>query len=143
MWDQAYTWELYDENRDLSEWGDALTVRQAALLAEESCFAAKGLLKRQVWGAERLLYITGKGFYYVSWPSPDPLPTYQPVFDHQETLLGFYVGTEALKALQTDGSRSKGLPDGSLLTMKKGYLVKHGEVLLGVCPRGQGGRPGY
>lgn len=45
VWGQAYTWELYDENQDLSEWGDALTARPAARLVEESYFAAKELLK--------------------------------------------------------------------------------------------------
>jgi hypothetical protein len=36
---------MYDENMEVVEWGDALTVPRARELAEESYFAAEELLK--------------------------------------------------------------------------------------------------
>lgn len=45
VWEQAWKWAMYDENMEVVEWGDALTVPRARELAEEFYFAAEELLK--------------------------------------------------------------------------------------------------
>lgn len=61
--------------------------------------------------------------------------TFQPVTARQRRYLPERATVPVLQAAQDDLFSFSKIPDGTLFTMKKGYLVKHGDYMLGVCPR--------
>lgn len=64
--------------------------------------------------------------------------TFQPVTARQHRYLPERVTVPVLRAAQCNLFSLSKIPDGTLFTMKKGYLVKHGDYMLGVCPRTEG-----
>lgn len=61
--------------------------------------------------------------------------TFQPVTSRQRRYLPERVTVPVLRATQGNLFSFSKIPDGTLFTMKKGYLVKHGDYMLGVSPR--------
>lgn len=61
--------------------------------------------------------------------------TFQPVTASQPRYLPERSTFPVLRAAQGNLFSFSKIPDGTLFTMKKGYLVKHGDYMLGVSPR--------
>lgn len=61
--------------------------------------------------------------------------TFQPVTAQQRQYLPERATVPVLQAAQGNLFSFSKIPDGTLFTMKKGYLVKHGDYMLGVSPR--------
>ena len=64
--------------------------------------------------------------------------TFQPVTASQRQYQPERATAPVLRAAQGNLFSISKLPDGTLFTMKKGYLVKHGDYMLGVSPRTEG-----
>lgn len=64
--------------------------------------------------------------------------TFQPVNASQPRYLPERATVPVLRAAQGNLFSFSKIPDGTLFTMKKGYLVKHGDYMLGVSPRTEG-----
>lgn len=61
--------------------------------------------------------------------------TFQPVTARQRQYLPERGTAPVLQAAQGDLFSFSKIPDGTLFTMERGYLVKHGDYMLGVSPR--------
>ena len=61
--------------------------------------------------------------------------TFQPVTARQRQYLPERVTSPVLQAAKANLFSFSKIPDGTLFTMKMGYLVKHGDYMLGVSPR--------